>query len=199
MTATDDTEGEEISFSAEQLTKLKQQIRATKIWQGLIEPTLKRRREEELRQRCIDDLPEMIDILSLSLGAGLSFDVALTRYTEAFDTPLAHEFAAAQQAYRVGMCSRIQAFEQVAERLQEEAILRFVASIRQASTLGSSLTNSFETLAFEARRYRKARLEERIAKTPVKLLIPLGLCILPAVLLLLMGPVMMQVISGLNF
>jgi Flp pilus assembly protein TadB len=163
-----------------------------------LEAGLKRRQEEALRDRCLFDLPEMIDVLSLALGAGLSFDQAFEWYLSSFTTPLADEFRSAQQAYQVGMMSRIRAFEDVANRLQEESVLRFVATLRSAFTLGSPLAPAFDSLAFETRRYRKSRIEERIAKTPVKLLIPLGACIVPAVLILLMGPIMTQVIGGLN-
>jgi tight adherence protein C len=174
-------------------------LHKTHFYHLFIEPRVQRRSEEALREQCLYDLPEMIDILSLALGAGLSFDQAFELYVEAFDTPLATEFGAALQAYRVGMLSRARAFEEVAAHIPEEAVVRFVAVVRQAMTLGSALAGTFDTLAFETRRYRKAKLEERIAKTPVKMLIPLGTCILPAVLILLMGPVMMQVINGMNF
>jgi tight adherence protein C len=165
----------------------------------LVSAKLSQRREEARREQCLHELPEMIDVLALGLSAGLSFDRAFERYLDDFDTVLAKEFRTAQQAWQVGMTSRIRAFEEVAARLQEEAVVRFVAALRQAFTLGTPLTALLENLAFETRRYRKARIEERIAKTPVKLLIPLGACIVPAVLILLMGPVMTQVISGLNW
>ena len=167
----------------------------------LIRPVLQRleqRRAERLRESCLLDLPEMVDILSLALGAGLAFDQALEWYLAGSDTPLSLEFRRAEQAYQVGMTSRLRAFEDVADKLQEEAVLRFVATLRQAFTLGAPLAPALDTLSYETRRYRSSRLEERIAKTPVKLLVPLGACIVPAVLILLMGPIMTQVMSGLN-
>jgi tight adherence protein C len=181
------------------VAQVRRRLVASILYRRWVAPLLERRRREQLRECCLNDLPEMIDILSLALGAGLSFDQAFERYLESFDTPLAQEFARALQAYQVGMCSRTRACEEVAARREEESVLRFVAAIRQAFTLGSALAPTFDMLAFETRRYRKARLEERIAKTPVKLLLPLGTCILPAVLIVLMGPVMTQVINGLNF
>jgi len=155
-------------------------------------------RKDLLRESCLFDLPEMIDVLSLALGAGLSFDQAFEWYLSRSDTLLAAEFRRAEQAYQVGMVSRLRAFEDVAGTLQEEAVLRFVATLRQAFTLGTPLAPALDTLSYEIRRYRASRLEERIAKTPVKLLIPLGACIVPAVLILLLGPIMTQVMSGLN-
>ena len=159
---------------------------------------LEARRAERLRESCLLDLPEMLDILSLALGAGLAFDQAFEWYLDRSDTPLAAEFRRAEQAYQVGMVSRLRAFEDVADSLQEEAVLRFVATLRQAFTLGAPLAPALDTLSRETRRYRASRLEERIAKTPVKLLVPLGACIVPAVLILLMGPIMTQVMSGLS-
>ena len=157
---------------------------------------LKQRRQQALRDSCMHDLPEMVDILSLALGAGLSIDQAFEWYLSSYDTPLAAEFRRAEQAYQVGMLSRMKAFEELAEALQEEAVLRFVNALRQAFTLGSSLGPALEVLSQEVRNYRKVRIEERIAKTPVKILAPLGLCIVPAVLILLMGPIMSQVLQG---
>ena len=157
---------------------------------------IEKQRLQNLRESCMNDLPEMVDILSLSLGAGLSIDQAFEWYLASYDTPLSAEFRRAEQAYQVGMLSRMKAFEELAESLQEEAVLRFVNSLRQAFTLGSPLGPALDVLSQDVRKYRAVRIEERIAKTPVKILAPLGLCIVPAVLILLMGPVMTQVMQG---
>jgi len=149
-------------------------------------------------ERCARDLPDAIDILTLGLQAGLSFDAALSAYTERFDTPLATELAHAQHSYQLGMCSRRQAFHQLCDRLPDDAVIRFTSVVNEALALGSPLLPTFGTLSFELRRYQKLKLEERIARAPVKLLIPLGLCVLPAVLILLMGPVLIQMIAGLR-
>jgi tight adherence protein C len=159
---------------------------------------LEQQRVQALRDSCMIDLPEMVDILSLALGAGLSIDQAFEWYLSSYDTPLAGEFRRAEQAYQVGMLSRMKAFEELAESLQEEAVLRFVNALRQAFALGSPLGPALDTLSQDVRKYRVARIEERIAKTPVKILAPLGLCIVPAVLILLMGPIMSQVMQGLQ-
>ncbi|MCL2403758.1 MAG: type II secretion system F family protein [Coriobacteriia bacterium] len=149
-----------------------------------------------LRDSCMNDLPEMVDILSLALGAGLSIDQSFEWYLSSYDTPLAGEFRRAEQAYQAGMLSRMKAFENLAESLQEEAVLRFVNALRQAFALGSALGPALSVLSQDVRKYRVVRIEERIAKTPVKILAPLGLCIVPAVLILLMGPIMSQVLQG---
>jgi len=157
---------------------------------------IEKQKLQNLRESCMNDLPEMVDILSLALGAGLSIDQAFEWYLTSYDTPLAAEFRRAEQAYQVGMLSRMKAFEELAESLQEEAVLRFVNSLRQAFTLGSPLGPALDVLSQDVRKYRAVRIEERIAKTPVKILAPLGLCIVPAVLILLMGPIMTQVMQG---
>jgi len=156
------------------------------------------RRSARHAERCARDLPGMIDILTLGLQAGLSFDAALDAYLERFDTPLATELELAQRSYQLGMCSRRQAFQQLCERIPDDAVMRFVAVVGEALTLGAPLLATFGTLTFELRRYQKLKLEERIARAPVKLLVPLGLCVLPAVLILLMGPVLIQMIAGLR-
>ena len=183
------------------LRLLVQTLKDVPVVRVLIRPftsRLERHHVEQLRESCLFDLPEMVDILSLALSAGLSFDQAFEWYLDHSDTPLAAEFRRAEQAYQVGMTSRLRALEEVANTLQEEAVLRFVATLRQAFTLGAPLAPALDTLSYETRRYRVSRLEERIAKTPVKLLVPLGACIVPAVLILLMGPIMTQVMSGLQ-
>ena len=159
---------------------------------------IEQRQAQALRDSCVNDLPEMIDILLLALGAGLSVDQAFDWYLSRYDTPLADEFRRAEQVYQAGMLSRMKAFEQLADSLQEEAVLRFVNALRQAFSLGSPLGTVLGTFSRDVREYRIARLEERIAKTPVKILAPLGLCIVPAVLILLMGPIMAQVLTGMG-
>jgi len=156
------------------------------------------RASERHAVRCARDLPDMIDILTLGLQSGLSFDAALSAYVEHFDTPLAAELEHAQRSYQLGICSRRQALQQLCVRVSDDSVMRFVAVVNDALTLGSPLLATFGTLSFELRRYQKLKLEERIARAPVKLLVPLGLCVLPAVLILLMGPVLIQMISGLH-
>ena len=157
-----------------------------------------RRRCERHAERCARELPDLIDILTLGLQAGLSFDAALSSYIERFDTALARELEHLQLSYQLGMCSRRLAFQQLCDRVPDDAMLRFVAVVSEALVLGTPLLPTFATLGFELRRYQKLKLEERIARAPVKLLVPLGLCVLPAVLILLMGPVLIQMIAGLH-
>lgn len=156
------------------------------------------RRCERRGASCGRELPDLIDILTLGLQAGLSFDAALAAYVERFDTTLARELEQAQLSYQLGICSRRQAFQQLCDRAPDDALLRFVAVSSEALALGTPLLPTFATLSFELRRYQKLKLEERIARAPVKLLVPLGLCVLPAVLILLMGPVLIQMIAGLR-
>jgi len=156
------------------------------------------RRLDRHAAACAHDLPDMIDIMILGLQAGLSFDGALSAYVGHFDTPVAREFALAQHRYQLGLSSRRKAFQELCERAPDEAVMRFCAVVSEALLLGAPLSVTFSTLSFELRRYQKLKFEERIARAPVKLLIPLGLCVLPAVLILLMGPVLIQMIAGLR-
>jgi len=156
------------------------------------------RRSQRQGERCARELPDMIDILMLGLQAGLSFDAALGSYVERFDTVLAGELGQMQHQYQLGLCSRRQALRQLADRISDDAVIRFVAVVSEALDLGAPLLQTFGTLNFELRRYQKLKLEERIARAPVKLLVPLGLCVLPAVLILLMGPVLLQMVAGLH-
>jgi len=156
------------------------------------------RQDQRRAQRCARELPDMIDILTLGLQAGLSFDAALSAYVERFDTVLAQELKSMQHSYQLGLCSRRQALHKLCDRVPDDAVMRFIAVVSEALDLGTPLLPTFGTLSFELRRYQKLKLEEQIARAPVKLLVPLGLCVLPAVLILLMGPVLLQMIAGLH-
>ncbi|MDR1775461.1 MAG: type II secretion system F family protein [Actinomycetes bacterium] len=163
----------------------------------LFVPMRRKRALQARRDSCVRDLPDMVDVMRLAFDAGLSFDQAFDLYLDRFDNELARCFLVARQSWQVGMQSRIRALEDVAADIGEESLFRMIAALRQAFALGSALGPAFETLSFEVRRYRKAALEEQIAKTPVKILVPLGVCLLPAILILIMGPIMSQALSGL--
>ena len=93
------------------------------------------------RQReCLQDLPEMIDMISLGTRAGMSFDRALELYSERFDGPLSEEFGRALKTWQYGAASRDEALGTVSEALDVDAVTRFVAAVLQATRLGSPLS-----------------------------------------------------------
>lgn len=156
------------------------------------------RAAEDRRRDCIRALPEMIDMISLASRAGMSFDAGLSAYVERFESPLAREFKVAYERWSVGAMTRDDALDQLAATLEVDVVTRFVAAVQQALRLGSPLARVLEEQAEDARKSQKMALEELIAKAPVKIFLPMGLLILPAMLILMLGPVMLEVASGLK-
>lgn len=147
-------------------------------------------------KECVRALPEMIDMVALGSRAGMTFDNALGMYSERFDTPLSHEFGRALEKWRVGADTREGALNEVGVALDVEIVSRFISSVLQAIKLGSPLAKVLEEQSIDARKEQKMVLESEIAKAPVKMFVPLGTLILPAMLILLLGPVMLQIASS---
>lgn len=148
--------------------------------------------------RCVADLPEMIDMIAMGSEAGLSFDGASALYCERYDGPLGREMERVASMCRAGSMSREQALLDLADRLKCEPVGRFVSGTTQSLKLGAPLADMLSTQADDARRAYRAQLEEQIAKAPVKMLIPMGTLILPAMLLLVLGPVVVSMSSGVG-
>lgn len=147
---------------------------------------------------CIRSLPEMIDMIALGSRAGMTFDNAIAMYAERFDGPLADEFGRALEKWHVGADSREHALDEVAESLDLDVIRRFVSAVIQAMRLGSPLARVLDEQGSDARKAQKLALEAEIAKAPVKMFIPLGTLILPAMLILLLGPVVIQIMTSFS-
>lgn len=152
---------------------------------------------EERRCACERDMPSMLDIVGMGVRAGLSFDMAFRVFAQHYPGPLAHECAEASRLWASGVLSREEALRQMAERIGSEQVGRFVDISLQAIAFGSSLAPVLDELSDEMRRQRKADAEERIAKAPVKMLVPTGVLILPAMLIVVMGPVVLELAQGL--
>lgn len=157
---------------------------------------LEKRRAEQLRSACEGQLDVMADVVALGVRSGLSFDAALAIYCQKFDGELSKQLAAAQQSWRSGLASREQALCDVASRIGSDALRRFAETVTQAIRYGSPLAELLVKFAQDMRRQRRAALERQVAKAPVKMLLPLGACILPAMLVLVMGPVMLQFVNS---
>lgn len=144
-----------------------------------------RRKSDTLRQ-----FPEMLDVLTLGLSAGLSFDASLELYCRRSETELARLFSAAQQSWRMGMLSRDEALRRLAGEVDMQALRRFSQAVSQALYFGSPLTVVLERQAQAMRDEQRSEIEERIEKVPVRMLIPLGTLIVPAMLLAILGPLL---------
>lgn len=157
-------------------------------------PLISRMREEgertRLRRICIDQVPELLDIATLGLSAGLPFDTAISLYCVEYSNELSRELTRAMMGWRVGMYSRTEALERLAERLDLMSLRRFAAAVSESITFGSPLAGILERQAQTVREEQRALVEEEIEKAPVKMLIPLGTLIVPAMMLAILGPLL---------
>ncbi len=150
------------------------------------------------RQRALlRALPDGLDMLNICVGAGLGFDAALSRVGEQWQTPLADEFNRVVAEIRLGKTRR-QALLDLARRTEVMELENFVATIVQADQLGVSIAKVLRTQAEQMRIFRRQRAEEQARQATIKLLFPLVFMIFPAMLAVLLGPAIPQIIDALG-
>ncbi len=165
---------------------------------GLALPNRALKAECVLRTQCVErQLSQMIEVIVLGLQSGLSFDRSARLYTNYFEGGLKESFRKTQNQWEHGLLERSEALRNLAKTYESSLFSRAVESINRSLRFGSSLSESLILIAAEARSVRKTALEERIAKAPVKMLLPVGTLILPAMLILIMGPILLDLMSGL--
>lgn len=142
-------------------------------------------------------LSEMLEVVALGVRSGLSFDRSLRLYASHFDDVLSRECASALQMWETGMTTRNDALRLLAASYDSPLLSRTVAAVARSLRFGTSLGDVLEQAADEARAARRAQVEERVAKAPVKMMIPTGTLILPAMLLLVLGPVLLELMEGM--
>lgn len=154
-------------------------------------------RRRELRAHEAErHLPEMLDVIALGMRSGLSFDASLRLYARHFDTMLSRELANAQRQWSSGLALRDDALRTVASTYDSVIFGRVVETVIRSVRYGSSMVESLESDAAEARTVYQSRREERVAKAPVKMMIPTGVLILPAMLIMVLGPVLLELMEG---
>jgi len=133
------------------------------------------------------ELPDALDLMAVSVEAGMGFDGAISKLTEHMDGPLADEFALTLSEIRIGE-SRPDALKKLAARTDTPELNSFVRSIIQADQLGISLGRILRVQATDSRLKRQAAAEEKAMKAPIKMLFPTVLFIFPAMFLVILGP-----------
>ena len=145
------------------------------------------RRIDERRKEMEKSLPDLIDLLVISVEAGLGFEAAMGRVTQAVPGELSREFTRTLQATRVGV-SRHKALRALAERTDVDDLNAFVLALIQADQFGVSIARMLRVQADEMRVRRRQRAQEKAFAAPVKLVFPLVLCIFPSMFVVLLGP-----------
>ena len=136
-------------------------------------------------------LPDALDLLAVSVEAGMGFDGAIAKLTEHMDGALVDEFTMTLGEMRIGE-NRQDALKKMAERVQAPEMSAFVRSIVQADQLGISLGRILRVQAADSRLRRQAAAEERAMKAPIKMLFPTVLFIFPAMFVVILGPAMLN-------
>jgi len=145
----------------------------------------------ERKQNIQHELPDVLDLLTVSVDAGLGFDAALMTVVEKSDGVLANEFNRMLQEITKGK-SRREALRDMAERCQVNDLSSFVGALVQADQLGVSISNVLRLQAEHMRDKRRQYAQERAMKAPIKMLFPLVFFIFPTIFIVLLGPAAIQ-------
>jgi tight adherence protein C len=159
---------------------------------GYIAPAIVVSQRAKRRQSTIvRQLPDALDLLSVSVEAGLGFDGAVAKLTQYMAGPLSEEFELALGEMRIGE-SRPDALKKLALRAGTPEVSAFVRSIVQADQLGTSLGRILRVQATDTRNKRQAAAEERAMKAPIKMLFPTVAFIFPAMFIVILGPALLS-------
>ena len=136
-------------------------------------------------------------MLSVCASAGLGFDQSLQKVSDSWKTPLGFEFRRVVQEMEVGL-SRSEALRNMSHRLEIKELSSFVAVIVQAEQLGMQIADVLHSQAEQMRLLRQFRAKEIANKLPAKMMVPLALCILPALIAVILGPMLPAFIDTLG-
>lgn len=142
-------------------------------------------------------LPDALDLLTISVEAGLGFDAALAKVVEKMEGPLIDEFRQALAEVRMGRARR-DALRDVAVRADDQSLSNFIGAIVQAETLGVPIAKVLQIQSQQLRIVRRQRAEEAAAKAPIKMLFPMVGCIFPTIFIVILGPAVITVMGGIG-
>jgi len=148
-------------------------------------------RQEQIRRA----LPDTMDLLTISVEAGLGFDAALAQVTRNVPGPLSEEIARLLQEMQLGI-SRVESFRHLADRTDVEELRGFVLAMIQADIFGVSIAGVLRSQARDLRVKRRQRAEKKAATSPLKLLFPMIFCVLPALFVVVLGPGAIRIVHN---
>jgi tight adherence protein C len=141
-------------------------------------------------------IPDALDLLTISVRAGLGFDAALGKVVEKLKGPLSDEFRRALAEVRVGKARR-DALRDIVPRTEVGPLTNFIGAIIQAEQLGVSISKVLQVQSEQLRIERRQRAEEMAAKAPIKMLFPLVGCIFPSLFIVILGPAIILIVVNL--
>lgn len=142
-------------------------------------------------------IPDALDLLTISVRAGLGFDGALGKVVEKLKGPLTDEFRRALAEIRVGKARR-DALRDIVPRTEVPALSNFIGAVIQAEQLGVSISKVLQVQSEQLRIERRQRAEEMAAKAPIKMLFPLVGCIFPSLFIVILGPAIILIMINLK-
>jgi tight adherence protein C len=161
---------------------------------GFVVGSRARKRQDQIQAA----LPDALDLLSVSVEAGLGFDGAITKLTEHMDGPLIDELSLALGEMRVGE-ARPEALRRMSERIDTPEVSAFIRAVIQADQMGTSLGKTLRIQAQSARLKRQAAAEEKAMKAPIKMLFPSVAFIFPAMFIVILGPAFLNLSKLFGF
>lgn len=142
------------------------------------------------------ELPDVLDLLNVSVEAGLGFDAALQRVVQKTHGPISLEFSKTLQEIKMGK-QRREALKDLALRTGVDDLNTFISAIIQADQLGVSIGNVLRVQSEQMRLLRRQRVEEKAMKAPIKMLLPMVFFIFPTIFIVLLGPAVIQMLEHL--
>ena len=143
----------------------------------------------------LEALPDALDLLTISVEAGLGFDAALMKVTEKMKGPLSDEFKRAAGEQRVGK-SRQESLRGITERVNVKELQAFISAIIQADQLGVSMSKVLRIQSEQMRTERRQRAENKAAKAPILIMLPTVGCIFPSLFIVILAPAALTAMSS---
>lgn len=142
-------------------------------------------------------LPDVLDLLTISVEAGLGFDAALAKVTQKWDNALTREFSRVLTDMRLGKPRR-EALRGMADRTEVPEVSNFISALIQADQLGVSISKILSVQSEQMRLGRRQRAEEEAHKAPIKMMFPMVFLIFPSVFLIILGPAVPQIMESMG-
>jgi len=160
-------------------------------------PTWLRRRIKHRRDEVTNDLPDVLDLMTISVAAGLGLEQAMQVSCAHFESAVCSELRLTLREMELGL-SRHDALENLKLRTDIDDLVTFAVVLSQADALGLPIGRVLQAQGDEMRDKRRQRARERAAKVPVKILFPLAFCFLPAIMILVLGPLVGPISHALH-